>query len=161
MKTIANENTRIWPASAFKLKTAFLCSIAVVVFAAVSASRAGPITNQPPEAVNDVLQRAPDAPTRVRIATLLANDRDAGHGPLSLVSVDATSAAGGLVTRLGQWICYVPPAGFTNSDSFSYVITNRSGLTATGSVSIIIQAKLNRSPNAAGTAGTNNPLTSP
>jgi hypothetical protein len=161
MKTIANVNMRIWPARAFKIKTTFLCSIAVVVFAAVSASRAGPITNQPPEAVNDVLERAPDAPTRVRIATLLANDRDAGHGPLGLVAVDATSAAGGLVTRLGQWICYVPPAGFTNSDSFSYVITNRSGLTATGSVSIIIQAKLNRSPYAASTAGTNNPSTSP
>jgi hypothetical protein len=161
MKTIANENLRIWPAKAFKLQTAFPCLIAVVVFAAVSAARAGLITNPPPEAVNNVLQRAPDAPVRVRIATLLANDRDAGHGPLSLVSVSATSAAGGLVARRGQWICYMPPAGFTNSDSFSYVITNRSGLTATGSVSIIIQAKLNRSPDAADTAGSNTPSTAP
>jgi hypothetical protein len=94
MKTIANENLRIWPAKAFKLQTAFPCSIAVVVFAAVSAARAGPITNPPPEAVNDVLQRAPDAPVRVRIATLLANDRDAGHGPIGLVSVERDQRGG-------------------------------------------------------------------
>ena len=53
-----------------------------------------------------------------------------------LASVSPTSAQGGTVATSGPWVFYTPPGGFTNSDSFTYVIADSGALQATGSVSI-------------------------
>jgi hypothetical protein len=103
--------------------------------------------NSQPAAANDTLQRYLNSKLKVRATTLLANDTDPDNDTLTLNSVSATSAAGGTVVSHGKWISYNPPGGFTNSDSFSYVIADSGGLQATGSVSIIIHIDLDASQN--------------
>lgn len=149
MKTTANQNKLTRRDRSLKIKTTLLCSIAAVMFAAMLDSQAGPITNMPPVAANDAVQRNHDSRLKVRAAKLLANDTDPDSDALTLSSVGATSAAGGTVVRRGKWISYNPPPGFTNSDSFSYVIADSRGLMATGSVSITIRADLDPSQNVA------------
>jgi hypothetical protein len=147
MKNTPGKNKPLWRARSSKIKTTLVCSIAAVMFAAMLDSQAAQITNLPPVAANDVLQRNQDSGLRVRAAALLVNDPNPGNGHLTLVSVGATSAAGGTVVMHGKWISYNPPPGFTNADSFTYVIADKDGLTATGSVSITVRADLEPSQN--------------
>jgi len=96
------------------------------------------VVNARPVAVGDVLPRNPNTGAKVRAATLLANDTDPDGDALTFVSVSTTNASGGTNVVLGNWICYRPPAGFTNADSFSYIIADSYGLQATSTVSVTI-----------------------
>ena len=96
------------------------------------------VINSAPVAAPDQLQRYAVSGVKVRIATLLANDSDPDGDALTFVSVSPVSAAGGTVLVQGSWIDYEPPAGFTNADSYSYVMADSGGLLATGIVSIAI-----------------------
>ena len=98
------------------------------------------VINSPPAAATDYLQRRQNSGVKVRVATLLANDTDPDSDALNLVSFGATSANGGTVSLQGNWIAYKPPAGFTNADSFNYVVADAGGLQTTGLVSIAISA---------------------
>ena len=62
---------------------------------------------------------APDAPIRIRVADLLANDSAAPGVPLTVELLD--SPAGGQLDLIdgGLWE-YTPGTGFTGSDAFSY-----------------------------------------
>jgi len=96
------------------------------------------------------LQRYPTQGVKVPVATLLANDTGldiTDSNALMFISVSAASAAGGTNVLAGDWVFYEPPAGFTNSDSFSYVVGDCGGLQATGSVSVVTGADLNPSQN--------------
>ena len=66
-------------------------------------------------------------------ATLLANDT--GVPPLRLVAVAPLSAGGGTITG-GDPFTFTPAVGFTGSDSFAYEISDASGQTAIGVVTI-------------------------
>jgi len=147
LKTTSTQNGHTRRDRSSKIKTKIFCWMAAGMSAATLDSQAATITNLPPLAVNDVVQRNPDSRLRVRVATLLANDTDPGNDRLTLSSVSATSAAGGAVVRHAKWIAYNPPTGFTNADSFSYVITNNHGLMATGSVAITIRVDLDTAQN--------------
>ena len=46
-----------------------------------------------------------------------------------------------------NWVFYTPPTGFTNSDTFSYVIADPGGLQATGLVSVTATIDLAQSQN--------------
>jgi hypothetical protein len=127
------------PDSSPKIKNALRSLIVVATLASALVARADTITNNAPLAANDTLQRSQNSGARVRVAALLANDSDPDHGSLTLSAVGPTSAAGGVI--------YNPPAGFTNADSFSYVIANSGGLQATGSVSVTIRADASPSQN--------------
>ncbi len=98
-------------------------------------------------AAPDQLQRYVNSGVKVRTATLLANDSDPDGDAVTFVSVSPVSAAGGTVTVQGSWINYAPPAGFTNADSYSYVIADSGGLQATGTVSIAILVDSAQSQN--------------
>src|SRR5207245_862634 len=74
-----------------------------------------------------VLQRYPTAGVKVSIETLLNNASDADGDAISFVNVDTTSANGGTLTTSNGWIFYTPPAGFTNSDTFTYTISDGVG----------------------------------
>jgi len=104
------------------------------------------VINTAPAAANDILGRYQTTGVKVRVSTLLTNDTDADSDSLTFNSVDSTSTAGGAIVENGNWIHYTPPAGFTNADSFSYVITD-SSLQATGSVFIDIRVDLDPSQN--------------
>jgi hypothetical protein len=149
LKTNTNQNKPAWRCSPSRIKATLFCLMAAATFALSLDSTAGTVTNLAPVAANEVVQRNQDYGLRMRATTLLANDTVPGNDHLKLVSVGATSAAGGTVVTRGKWISYNPPPGFTNSDSFSYVIANSSGLTATGSVSITIRADLDPPQNIA------------
>jgi hypothetical protein len=93
--------------------------------------------NTQPAAANDNLQRYATSGAKVRVSTLFNNDTDADADPFTLSSVSPTSTEGGTVVVSGAWVLYTPPTGFTNSDSFAYVIADSGGLQATGSVSVV------------------------
>lgn len=105
------------------------------------------ILNARPVAVSDNLQRYVNSGVKVRAATLMANDTDPENDVLTFISVSPASAAGGTVVVTNNWVFYAPSPGFTNSDSFSYVIADSGGLQATGSVSITIPIDLAPSQN--------------
>jgi len=92
------------------------------------------------------LTRYLTAGAKVRVSVLLTNDSDPDGYPLSLYSVNATSGLGGAVTTNNGWVFYTPPAGGTNADSFSYVITDGL-LQATGSVAVVILNDTNAAQN--------------
>lgn len=108
------------------------------------------VINTPPVAAPDQLYRYSDSGVKVRIATLLTNDSDPDGDGLTFVSASATSAAGGTVKVQGGWINYAPPTGFTNADSYSYVIADSFGSRATGTVAITILVVNAPSQNVAG-----------
>jgi len=97
------------------------------------------VINTPPVAATDTVQRYQNFGVKVRSSTLLANDSDPDGDALAFVSFSPTSTAGGVVAAHGNWITYTPPVGFTNADSFTYVIADSGGLQATGTVSVAIQ----------------------
>ena len=103
-----------------------------------------------PTTVDYVLPRFPTVGAKVRIATLLANDFDPDD-TISLQSVSPTSAQGGTVVVNGLWIFYTPPAGFTNADSFTYVVVDTFGFVATGNVLIPIFVDLAQLANVVAT----------
>jgi len=98
------------------------------------------VINAPPVTASDTRQRSLNAGLKIRIATLLTNDIDPDGDALTFVSVATTSASGGTNTVHGPWITYAPPAGFTNADSFSYIMADSGGLQVTGTVFITILA---------------------
>jgi len=66
-------------------------------------------------------------------ATLLAND--SGAAPVTLVAVAPFSAGGGAISG-GDPFTFVPAPGFTGSDTFTYEVSDASGQTAIGVVTV-------------------------
>ena len=86
--------------------------------------------------VDDVVARPAAGEFLIPASTLLANDSDIGGHPLTLTSVSPTSVHGASVTLIANVVHYVPPAGFTNSDSFTYTIGDGTGTTASATVTL-------------------------
>ncbi len=106
------------------------------------------LINAPPVAGIDVVLRDPTNGVKVPIAALLTNDFDADGDPITCISVSATSANGGTVVKSGSWVFYTPAPGFTNSDTFTYTISD--GLAAspiTGTVAVNIRVDNGPSQN--------------
>jgi hypothetical protein len=94
---------------------------------------------QAPVAGPDVIQRFASGGVRVRVSDLLTNDTDSdfGAGPLAVIAVGPTSASNGTVSLQSNWVYYLPPAGFTNSDTFTYTVSGGPcGGTNTGVVTV-------------------------
>jgi len=96
------------------------------------------VINTPPVAAPDVLPRVPNHLTKMPVSILLANDTDADGDAVMFDSVSATSAAGGTLGETNGWVFYTPPVGFTNDDSFNYVVQDGHGGFATGAVAVVI-----------------------
>ena len=96
------------------------------------------VIDTPPVAGADVIYRLPTLVAMIPVSALLANDSAADGQPVIFNSVSATSAAGGKVSQSGDWFFYAPPAGFTNADSFTYVVSDDLGEFATGTVAVNI-----------------------
>ncbi|MEP6662678.1 MAG: YDG domain-containing protein, partial [Verrucomicrobiota bacterium] len=107
-----------------------------------STNSLGQLVDAPPVATNDTVPRYANSGVKVRATTLLANDSDPDGDTLTLVSVNPASGAGGTIVMQNGWVIYAPPVGFTNADTFSYVIADGLGLQATGVVSIAIATNL-------------------
>lgn len=92
-------------------------------------------SNTAPVAVNDTAST--DDRTAILIA-VLTNDTDAEG---DVLTVSAASAQEGTVSiEADQRLRYTPKAGFAGVDTISYTVTDSSGDSATGSVSVTVRA---------------------
>jgi subtilisin-like proprotein convertase family protein len=94
------------------------------------------VIDAPPVAGADVIYRLPTLVAMMPVSALLANDSAADGNPVVFDSVNAASAAGGTVSQSGGWVFYTPPAGFTNNDSFTYMVSDDLGESAPGTVAV-------------------------
>ena len=93
-----------------------------------------------PVARAEVLQRFASGGLRISALDLLENDTDADGDGLGITGVSNPTAAGGTVALSGPYIYYSPPPVFTNSDSFTYSITDgHCGASAIANVTIQIK----------------------
>jgi hypothetical protein len=97
------------------------------------------VTNQPPNAGDDLASTNEDGPLVLRASMLLVNDIEPGNDPLTIVSV--TQATHGAVTLdvMGD-VTYSPHADFFGLDSFTYTISDGDGGTDTAAVQITVNA---------------------
>ena len=91
-----------------------------------------------PVAGADTLGTMKNTPVSAPAVKLLANDSDPNGHPLSLVSVASPTSNGGTVALDGGLLTYTPPAGFMGVDSFTYLISDGFGGTATGTVNVTV-----------------------
>jgi hypothetical protein len=105
------------------------------------------LINTTPVAVADTILRYPTDATKVLVATLLGNDSDADSHAIQLVSLTATTANGGTISRTGDWIHYTPAVGFTNDDSFTYTIEDSYSAQATATVTVRATIDVVPAPN--------------
>jgi len=94
------------------------------------------LINTPPVAGADTIVRDPASGVRVSIATLLSNDTDADADLISFLGVSAASAYGGTLVSNNGWISYTPSPGFTNTDTFTYTISDGLAAPVTGLVTV-------------------------
>ncbi|MGC9944040.1 MAG: MBG domain-containing protein [Verrucomicrobiota bacterium] len=104
------------------------------------------IINTPPVAGNLTIYRNPVFSVKVLISTLMTNASSPDGDALTL-SISPTSASNATVTVRGSWVFYTPPAGFTNSDSFTYTVSDAYGGSATGTVTVAILLDNSQSQN--------------
>ncbi len=100
----------------------------------------GPMTtvNIPPYAAYDSRFFEQGVDTQLAI-DVLANDHDANGHALTLSSVQSATAKGGTAIMQGGVVIYTPNGTFSGVDSFTYVIQDSSGQTATGAVAVDVQ----------------------
>jgi hypothetical protein len=101
-----------------------------------------------PVAVQDIIQGNYSGSVKVQVSTLLANGTDPDNDPLTFTGVSSNSVAGGTVLWSGKWVYYTAPAGYSNSDAFTYNITDGyCGGVASGNVLIQINTPTGPSHN--------------
>ena len=105
------------------------------------------LVNTPPVAGGGTIQRWPSNGAKVLISILLSNSLDADGDPVTFVSASTASTQGGTITRDGDWLFYLPAAGFTNDDSFTYSVADNRGATAIGTILVKIETNTVPSPN--------------
>jgi hypothetical protein len=94
----------------------------------------------PPVAGPDVIQRFANGGVRVSTADLLANDTDTNGDSLTIIDVSSNSVVGGMVSLTNNWVYYTPPSGWTNSDVFTYTLSDGHCGTDAGTVSVQVTA---------------------
>jgi uncharacterized repeat protein (TIGR02543 family) len=93
------------------------------------------LVNTPPIAGADRFERVLDNSLTIALTALLSNDTDADGDPVSLVEVSPTTANGGTVVRNADSVLYSPASGFTNTDTFTYTVSD-GYISATGLVTV-------------------------
>lgn len=99
------------------------------------------VANAAPIAVDDTERTLGTAPVTINV---LANDRDPEGDSLTVVSV--STPANGRAFIDGNRVVYTANAGFAGVDTFTYVVRDAFGATATGTVRVTVDA--NRAPTA-------------
>ena len=93
--------------------------------------------NDAPVANDDKATTAEDTPLIITAASLVANDNDADHDALTILSVGA--AAHGTVTLNQDGnVSYAPNADYNGPDSFSYTVSDGHGGTSTAHVNLTV-----------------------
>src|SRR5207249_181835 len=94
--------------------------------------------NYPPVAGGDSTNTFKNVSLILSNAVLLANDVDPDGDVLCITNVGTNSSQGGNVSLGSNAVTYVPVSNFTGLDTFSYIITDGQGGSATGVVSVTV-----------------------
>ena len=78
------------------------------------------------------------AGVQVTIADLLTNVSVAADDTITFLGVSATSANGGIVATNKGWVFYTPATGFTNTDTFTYLVTDGWTAPVAGTVTVAV-----------------------
>lgn len=105
----------------------------------------GAVPPNTPLAVNDSATTSSGTPVTIEV---LANDTDPNGDPLTINSFN--QGTNGSVTQVGNELVYTPLAGFSGTDSFTYMVTDPTGNNATATVVVTV--------NAGGTSSANTPI---
>ena len=113
----------------------------------IGAYEFGGVGNAAPVAVDDSETTTVD--TILVTGNVLDNDTDANPlDTLSVSAADTASVEGGTVTNNNDGTFqYLPPVGFTGTDSFDYTVSDGNGGADTGTVSITVDPEAGRSGN--------------
>jgi hypothetical protein len=134
--------------------TSFTISVTDGVFTPVANTTTTVITtsvNHQPTAVSDTIERFAKSSVKVSVATLLANDTDPDSDTLSITGVSSTSPNSASIYLSGTWVHYVPAAGFTGADTFTYTVSDGHSGTAVGTVTVNIKTDDSTALNQIGT----------
>ncbi len=93
------------------------------------------IPNQVPVANPDCFATTKDTLGSIEIPTVLGNDSDGDLDPLT-ITVSDTSAQGGAVEVIDPTVYYLPPSGFTGTDTISYTIDDGWGGVTSGTIEV-------------------------
>jgi hypothetical protein len=90
--------------------------------------------NQAPNAVNDTLKTTKNT---AKTISVIANDRDPDGDSLEVMEV-SQPAKGSVISYPNGTINYTPPANWTGTTSFTYVVSDGQGGTDTATVSVTV-----------------------
>lgn len=93
------------------------------------------VLNTAPQPGDDAVTVPAGAPT---VVDVLAGDTDPNGDALSVRSAGPASTQGGTVTVVDGVVTYAPPAGFTGTDTFTYVVADSRGGASTGTVTVTV-----------------------
>ena len=99
--------------------------------------------NIPPVAVDDAATTPFET---AAIIDVLANDTDADSGPSPLAVDSVTQGTNGSVTNNGGDVTYTPNAGFSGTDSFTYVATDGADTSNVATVTVTVAPQVNVPP---------------
>jgi hypothetical protein len=94
--------------------------------------------NVNPVATTDTATTSGAAPVTINV---LGNDSDSDGGTITLVSFTQPSS-GGVVTSSGALLVFTPASGFTGLATFTYLISDGQGGSATGTVNITVNGAI-------------------
>jgi uncharacterized protein (TIGR03382 family) len=94
-------------------------------------------TNNPPDALDDVLTVAEDSVATV--VDVLANDTAAPDTGETLTVTAVTQPANGTVVLAGSMVSYQPNANFHGTDTFTYTVSDGNGGTDTATVTVTVR----------------------
>jgi hypothetical protein len=103
------------------------------------------LVNTVPQPASPTLERWPLGGVKVRTTNLLGTDADGDA--IVLLSAGPTTLHGGTVSTNATWVFYLPAAGFTQADSFAYVVGDAHGTTNSGTVTIALSTDDAPTPN--------------
>jgi Ca2+-binding RTX toxin-like protein len=104
--------------------------------------------NRPPIAAGDSLAASEDGTVIIPVATLLANDRDGNGDALAIMSVQ--DAVNGMVQLSGENVIFTSAIDYHGRASFTYMVADGSGASATARVDLTISS-VNDPPHGADT----------
>ncbi|MFO1475707.1 MAG: immunoglobulin domain-containing protein [Verrucomicrobiota bacterium] len=103
-----------------------------------SPARISFVAGTPPHCEPDAISTAPNTPVSLPASDLSANDSDPWGLPLSVVGAGPSSSGGGTIELSSGVLTYTPALGFVGSDSFTYTVSDASGVTGTGTVTAVV-----------------------
>ena len=105
------------------------------------------LINTPPMPGIVTIERDPTNGTKVSIALIVTNCSETDGDLIAFLGASTNSANGGTVVTNSGWVFYTPAPGFTNSDTFTYTISDGWGAPITGTVTVNVRTNTGPSPN--------------